>query len=422
MGDVCDLISASARKLMMHPSYVAWQQHEPMQPGDVVLINNTFLFRDVQTKKSEQYLALRIGTDGRPAPTPLVATGLRLNSDLKRVPAKSSNLQLTGLDDAVKESLSRLGVLVFVLIGHIRDDIVLRRGLDHRSPGEIVWDPSLPDLVSVGPSEITVNDVVDEEAIWLAAETWYANSGNTAPQGLREALGSALDQLQHDALATLLLPSQCTAAETTMIEQIVAALRGQHSEYTNALAELAAGGCTAQSALHEVLRIAYNFSGDVTAFLRLVVSVCDLKPVVLWGTIAEHYALSRSLKALPGLSQNEKVALASYRDMIGNARNRAFHNALPFRKSLSVELPDNSLRGPALRIFGEHSRRSDNVLTYQDRELVEVLLEFTRAKESYLPLRFWQQNSLVMDDIIALFASTGEYLRLLAKETLFVQS
>ena len=166
--------------------------------------------------------------------------------------------------------------------------------------------------------------------------------------------------------------------------------------------------------MNDILRIAYNFSSDATGFLRLIVSLCDLKPVVLWGTIAEHHALSEAFNELPWSRSKLKPSLGNYQRTIADARNSAFHNLFPFRKSLSVSLPEAALGTPELRIFSEHTRRSENQLTYRDKELVDVLLEFTRARERRVSLTFWRQNLAVMDAAISLFQRTNEFLKMLA--------
>ncbi len=96
-----------------------------------------------------------------------------------------------------------------------------------------------------------------------------------------------------------------------------------------------------------------------------------------------------------------------------DARNSAFHNLFPFRKSLKVPLPDTALGTPELRIFAQHTKKSENQLTYRDKELVDVLLEFTRARERRVSLSFWQKNLEVMDAMIRLFQRTNEFLKLL---------
>ena len=95
---------------------------------------------------------------------------------------------------------------------------------------------------------------------------------------------------------------------------------------------------------------------------------------------------------------------------ISDARNSAFHNLFPFRKSLQLILPQSALQNAELRIFSEHGKKKDNKLSFQDRELIDLLTEFTRARERRVTSRFWQHNLGVMDATIALFSATNSFL------------
>jgi hypothetical protein len=147
--------------------------------------------------------------------------------------------------------------------------------------------------------------------------------------------------------------------------------------------------------------------------MRLIISICDLKPIVLWCTLHSHFLLSEAFKSLPWTRSKYKASLKGYIDTIGDARNNAFHKLFPFRRALDVNLPEGSLRGPTLRIFSEFSRKSENELTYQDKELVGVLTEFTRVSTIKVSHGFWQKNLEVMKQTRELLRNTGNALRLL---------
>jgi hypothetical protein len=80
-----------------------------------------------------------------------------------------------------------------------------------------------------------------------------------------------------------------------------------------------------------------------------------------------------------------------------------------------VLLPEDALGAPELQIFSEHTKKSENRLVYRDKELVEVLVEFTRARERALPLTFWQKNLDVMNATIGLFEQTNSFVKLLTE-------
>ena len=144
----------------------------------------------------------------------------------------------------------------------------------------------------------------------------------------------------------------------------------------------------------------------------MIVSVCDLKPLVLWATLDKHYELSEALKSLPWTRSRRKASLKGYIDLVGDARNRAFHNVFPFDKALHFELPDGALAGAELRIFSEFGSRSHgNELNFHDKALAEVMLDFTRARRRPTPDAFWQKNETVMTSMVDLFAETNALLK-----------
>ena len=56
------------QSLIEHPNFIAWRERENLTPGDVVLVNNSFVFRDVKTHKADEFLLLYLMT-GPPALT-----------------------------------------------------------------------------------------------------------------------------------------------------------------------------------------------------------------------------------------------------------------------------------------------------------------------------------------------------------------
>jgi len=64
----------------------------------------------------------------------------------------------------------------------------------------------------------------------------------------------------------------------TILGKIAVSLNGQSEQYRKALAVLQ-GDSDDPGALHELLRIAYNFGAVVFPLIALFVSICDLKPL-----------------------------------------------------------------------------------------------------------------------------------------------
>lgn len=150
-------------------------------------------------------------------------------------------------------------------------------------------------------------------------------------------------------------------------------------------------------ALSELLRISYNFADGAKSLLTLVVGLSDLKPLLFWLTVQEQSQLAERFADLPfSLVGKAKPSIDRYRSVIAGARNRAFHDLFAFGRPFHVRLTGDAFRAPELRLFREHSRRREPALQYDDRELVDLLEDFTRAQERPVPEGFWEKNYEVM--------------------------
>jgi len=410
MRETLNRIAESIALLQKHPAFLEWRK--TLKPGkdDIILINNSFVYRNVKTTKSDSYLALRFKDDTQFERYPLVAHGLAINSDFRLIPAKSRNFPaLTPLAEAASAELASLGVLVFLLIGTIEDTVVLSEPVNHAALTLLVWDPTLSSDIDLANTILRVRDASDEDAVWERVLAHFKAAKQKPPDGIREAIAIAIDKLQSNAVARLVMPSAKAPSHSSMTHQVAEVLRKHRSAYAKALGPLSPPS-TAIADLNEVLRIAYNFASDATTFLRLVVSICDLKPIVLWGTVHRHHALSEAFRNLPWERARLKPSLEGYESIVRDARNAVFHDLFPFRKTLEVDLPQNALQNATIRLFSEYSRRKENQLTFRDKHVLEVLFEFTRARYRRAPSRFWQQNLAVMDATIELFEETGTHL------------
>jgi len=410
---VVDLIRESARCLASHQGFATWLAGEQLSKGDMAVVNNSFVFRDVKTVKSDRFIAF--SDLSQTSPEVHVVKAPRQNLDFKRFSGVGlSQLEILDLESTVQEEVERLGFLVFLLIGEVRDTVTLEELVSHQGMDRIIWDPSAG-TPTVDNGVVTTGQVHDEEAVWLAVAASFSGQGLEVPDGLRDAVGTALDKLQEKAEAVVVIPSSPDVPDAGISDSILLVIREQRDQYAEALTRLDATTGQDISALNEVLRIAYNFASDATGFLRLIVSICDLKPLVMWATIAEHYALSEAFRRLPWTRSKNKPTLKNYQSNIGDARNSAFHNLFPFRKTLRVELPTDAIGEPSLTIFSEHSKKSANQLTYRDKELVDVLTEFTRARDRQVPSGFWHKNLDVMDRTIELLEATNRFVKELHK-------
>jgi hypothetical protein len=262
--------------------------------------------------------------------------------------------------------------------------------------------------------KLIVREVGDQDGIWEAAKKSLAKgSTEEAERALKERIAQALEALGDRTYATLSLPAAGEAKRASVLEAIIKILKDEEKKYTTAVKECGEGKEQEAEAYNDVLRIAYNFASDAIDFLRLVTSLCDLKPLVLWCTIGEQYKLSEAFRELPWTRSAEKPSLANYERIIGDARNKAFHRLFPFSKPIDVLIPGTSLTDVKLRIFSEHSRKKENDLTYRDKEMIELLKQFTITREQAVPSGFWVRNIAVMRSTIELFEALSDTLKLL---------
>jgi hypothetical protein len=404
MSPIQERVEAAVERLLQHPTFREWSGSIPWSSEDLLLVNNSFVFRDVRTTKSEWCVTVSVGESGA-FDDVKVAQVAAFNSDFKRIPGRAQrSVRLTDLKDAVAQQVDLMGDLVYLLIGQIDDSTKQSVEMDIAPFDRVTWDPTLRDVCSVSGSSILVRETFDEESIWESLTAQVPEDIDQA--ALKTALGIALDELQDLAVAKLKLPRPEDIPENGVTAAICEILKAERAAYAKALDNL-----TEPQALNEVLRIGYNFASDATDYIRLIVSVCDLKPLVLWATIDRHYRLSETFRRLPWTRKRTKPSLKNYESTIKDARNSAFHNLFPFRKSLSVPLSREALGETELRIFSEHSKKKDNTLNYLDKPLVDVLVGFTRAREVRVSQRFWCANLDVMDATIDLFEATDAALR-----------
>ncbi len=368
-------VVVSIKSVLENPSFVAWMSNEKnVDNDDLIIVNNSFVYRDgVPTRKSADYLCVALSSlDQLTSESVLVAQPSSFNSDFKRFSVKSGNLPLnTPIRDTIGSRLHELGRLIFILIGELDDTVGASVPISHSLFDEMRFDPSRPDLARIDGTAVVVNGLADPEAVWSGVQAQAQELGlidGLLPTGLEAPFAAAFEQLQGEVFSVLRLPGGAEAGENT----------------------------------HNLLQV----------------SVCDLKPMLLWCTIADHYKLAQAFRELPWIKSKKKASLARYQETIAGARNHAFHDLVPFERSVEVDVTDVSLRARRLRLFSPFSsRKTGNVLEYQDQELIDVLTQFTRAPETVVSAAFWQRNSVVMHALEDLLRATESSLKLLLGAT-----
>jgi len=219
--------------------------------------------------------------------------------------------------------------------------------------------------------------------------------------------------LNESARLKIILPtSHCVRPENSFLINIIETVREQNNQYKMCLDKYLDKPGENGSAFTDVLRIAYNFSVDVTKVLKLLISISDLKPIVLWCTIFEQFYSEQKLRELPGMDSDQKGLLPKYVSLISDARNQAFHNLFTFDRTLEADLEGINIKAKKITFLPLHNKKT-NVLDYEDREMVELLSELTRAKQIDVPEQFWEKNYFFMQSLEEYLVSIEKTLWLL---------
>ncbi len=413
-NEIATQIRAAVAAVTKQREFVKWLKDEKVGEG-LVLLNNSFIFRQkLKTVKSDLYLGIPTRTSSNLGLSHVVvARGIAFNSDFKFVDLKGmKKLDVEEIDAAIDQRLGQLGSIVMVLIGEVLDNVVTRTPIGHSLFSELELNPAATAALTIRDKTVQIKSVLDEEAIWIELEKAY---GTDLPSDLAQPIASALDRIRKDHYAVLRLPGESTVSRP-LIESFVDALRQNLSRYKHAWTKCKGQMDVDPAEFNDVLRIAYNFATDAVLVIRLLVSICDLKPIVRWCTLDEWFHLAESFRDLPWTRTKDKHSLDDYQLTVSNARNRAFHRLLPIDNTLRVELEGTKLGRVTLRLFPEYAARSsEETLDYEDRALVELLTDFTRVSERSVSSQFWRRNITVMEATVELLSRTSTALKLLAR-------
>ena len=412
-------ITDRAQSLLSTAAFSNWFNEQSTSNGDIVVINNSFIYRKplIKTSKNQQYLCVKVNNQRANPAEVFVTTPGDFNSDFKMLSVKKSDLPLLEpLDEGVKREMKYLGQLVFVLIGEL-EDIPASVTVNHSVVKELKYDPTAKNDTVIDKPEsskkvIVVRQLIDPESAWNAVKAQLEQELDNNLSSLEAAFAVAFEKLQDEARLRLCLPEPNTSrTNTTFIDRLRESVSEQRSLYETALEQYASSSSADDVHLRDAMRIAYNFSDDAIKVLRLLVSVTDLKGVLLWCTIKEHFDVAEAFRNLPWTKSRKKPSLESYKEIIGGARNRAFHNLLAFDRTIEADLAGVKVNARRLTLLPSYSHRKSNIpFDYEDREMVEVLAELTRAQEVAVPLDFWKKNVAVMETFEQLLENTEDAL------------
>lgn len=406
-------IASNTTQLTSSNEFQEWLKGESLHDGDLIVINNSVLYRDVKTKKSLKYLGLNILSV-----SPLsfnikiikYPEEQRKNADFSRLPKNriTGNLEITDLDKAIEEELVSLGRLILILIGEIDASEIFEQTINHVLFNKIVLDSTMDVPLRLQGQTILVREIPDTELLWEQFVKAYGQ-GLSLPDNFVGEFSTALSELKKKSFVKLRIPDLKILPQNCFIDQIIFALKQTMEEYANSLANCANPNQNRME-YNNILRIAYTFAEEIIRVLRLMISISDLKPLIFWLTIYEQFQFSYAIKSLPWEKLGTKADLKKYVETVKSARNKAFHNLLQFNQTVDVQMENITIRPKKLRLFTEFTSKG-NIFEYEDKELIETLIEFTRAGESYVSFDFWKRNLEVMVSALYLLEAISSSLK-----------
>jgi hypothetical protein len=410
--EIANKIRDAVGGVVKQPEFIKWLKAETIGEG-LILLNNSSIFRQkLKTVKSSLYLGIPVRTASEIGVSNVVVVrGITFNTAFKFVELRGiKKLQTDEIQTAIDKELGRLGSIVMVLIGEVLDNVITKAPIGHSLFSEIELDPMSTTALTINDKAIRINSISDEEAIWSELEKAH---GSDLPDDLTEPLNTALDHVRKHHYAILKLPGESIPSRP-LLDSFVDALRQNTALYKKAWNKCKGHVDVDPGEFNDVLRIAYNFATDALLVIRLLASICDLKPIVRWCTVDEWFRLAETFQKLPW-SKMDKPSLDTYRQTVNNARNKAFHRLLPVDNTLRVDLEGKTLGKITLRLFPEYvARNTEETMDYEDRALVELLTDFTRVSEKNVSPQFWQKNTAVMEGTIELLSRTSSALKLLS--------
>lgn len=421
---IIDLIMNNLTELFSTQTFIEEFKTHPHQNKDFILINNSFILRKplIKTTKNKQFLMIKV-VDNQPDYSEIfVATPPDFNEDFKIIKSQQAE-QLTKekVEQAIEREVSNLGRLLFFLIGEIIESPYTVE-ISNRHVGELIFDPNAvkPEIQQgISKKIIVVNKLIDPETAWNAVKPDLEKIPNIDLNNLEKAYAQAFTKMQNEARLLMNIPDSKSEVNTnTFIDRLHKSVFEQRKLYESALEKCETGQDQNDIHLREIMRISYNFADDAIKLLQLLVSVCDLKPIMLWATLKSHFDVTESIRNLPWTRNEKKASPEEYVIKINGARNRAFHNLMLFDRTIEANLSGIQVNAKKLTLLPLFSQRKTSIpLDYEDREIVEILSEITRANETVVSLDFWSKNLSVIKSFESLLQATKEALWLLNSAT-----
>ena len=259
---------------------------------------------------------------------------------------------------------------------------------------------------------LDADDLLAPDKIALQMEVAEAKMMGNDTVSFEKVFAVAYEKLQNEAHLDMHLPSPSTVrTNNSFIAKLHQSVVEQRRLYQISLEKCINGSDNNDINLREVMRISYNFADDAIKLLQLFVSISDLKAILLWLTIKAHFNISEAFQNLPWIKSDKKPSLETYVNIVKDARNHAFHNLLLFDRTIEADLKGIQINAKRLTLLQPYNQRKNSfALDYEDREMVEVLKELSRAPETIVSLDFWIKNGLIMEQFEKLLESTEDAL------------
>jgi len=417
---ITNLIENNIEELIKTEKFVSEFSSHPVQDGDLILINNSFILRKplIKTKKNSQFLLLKVKGNKPDTSEVFVSAPSDFDQDFKIISSKQAEkLSILKIEQAIEQEVQNLGQLIFFLIGDIVDCSYSTEIQNHHV-SELKFDPNVakPEVMGAdGKTIIVINQLTDPGAAWNIIKPELKIIPNINLDALEKMYAQSFEKIQNEARLIMNLPQPASPRRSnSFIEQLQNSVIEQRKFYESALEKCTSGQDPNEINLREIMRISYNFADDAIKLMQLLVSLSDLKAVVFWSTLKSHFDLAESIRNLPWTKSDKKASPDYYVEKIKGARNHAFHNLLLFDRTIEADLSGVQVNAKKLTILPPYSQRKNNVpLDYEDREIVEILSEITRATETVVTLDFWIKNLAVLESFERLLSSTTEALWLL---------
>ena len=385
-----NVIEAQARKIFGTDD--ARARLNPKLPEGYLVANNSFLHREgAKFTKSGVYLAVPVDEGGKArVSTPLLVKGITKNADFDFIASSAFGGQTVSLEKGLPDLIKHFGRLAFILLGRIEPGGPYEEPIASNVFTRLLYDRTLNKDFEIAGNDLRINKLFDEDRLWTLV---HGSPGWEPEKNVAAQLAAALDRLRAQAHDSLIVPESAEEVpKDSLLDQMTAAFRAGAAEYGLALKRWKQD--QSQSALNEVMRLAYNFSSDAMQLAEFVMALSDLKPMILLLTIDEQYRFAQAVRAILKRRAVHKPSLRGYSDVISDARSAAFHRLIPF--DATIEVDHLELSGVRLRLFPEYEERRSNVLDYEDRPLLELLTQMTRPTVRELEAAFWDENETVM--------------------------